>query len=646
MVSDCDWLNCVEGIAQRLFLWGTHQLLSTSQFHSSSSSLLQSTNANLLSTLLTTLQSTLSTVIEHFANLQQQHPHHFSSSNSQSLRTDLSNLTVHLSLRMQLMDVSKSVLQSTHDVLDEMISALSNENENENENDCSNVKLMDIDISSIQSNLDNLEKLFQIPSPSPSLSSIDRNDEGTNEEHLSINQSNISTTTTSSIPPFRIPQLFSHTSQAFFDQWIIPNMIKSDNTAVNCSGMTIRDLIDVLNEVYTHSSSSFDISTNTVISQSNVMEVGHYHIQLHNPQTTDSVQSSSSTTNEIQLIIADTEKKEEFVLISSSLDSYFVELDMSGLQENVILDLNREGRRWEGGLLKRKRFGFGCEYSEEGNLVYEGFVFDDKRVCIGKEWNDDENNNCLMYEGGYCNDERWGRGISYDLNGNVDYEGEWLDNHGIGETGLIISLFVEEVVLANKELNDEKITSLQFSSPLAKLKRIEIGHQCFKHVREFVIDGLISLESVKIGKKCFRKVDEKRSKGVCFITNCPNLHQLEIGKKSFSDFNSFELSNLNSLQSIQFGDHYFQKIRKFVIDGLGSLESVKIGKKCFNVGDEYRYDGVCRIINCQTLRQLEIGDESFKDFNLFELSKVNSLQSIQFGEYCFHYGENFSLKGK
>jgi len=168
MVSECDWLNCVERIAQRLFLWGTHQLLSTSQFHSSSSSLLQSTNANLLSTLLTTLQSTLSTVIEHFANLQQQHPHHFSSSNSQSLRTDLSNLTVHLSLRMQLMDVSKSVLQSTHDVLDEMISALSNENENEN--DCSNVKLMDIDISSIQSNLDNLEKLFQIPSPSPSLS--------------------------------------------------------------------------------------------------------------------------------------------------------------------------------------------------------------------------------------------------------------------------------------------------------------------------------------------------------------------------------------------------------------------------------------------------------------------------------------------
>ena len=95
-------------------------------------------------------------------------------------------------------------------------------------------------------------------------------------------------------------------------------------------------------------------------------------------------------------------------------------------------------------------------------------------------------------------------------------------------------------------------------SELKKLKRIEIGNQCFENVREFVIDGLESLESVKIGEKCFRIDNKRRDDGVCRITNCPNLRQLEIGDRSFIDFKSFELSNLNSLQSIEFGYRCFE----------------------------------------------------------------------------------------
>ena len=86
-----------------------------------------------------------------------------------------------------------------------------------------------------------------------------------------------------------------------------------------------------------------------------------------------------------------------------------------------------------------------------------------------------------------------------------------------------------------------------------QLKSITIGNDCFQSVREFVIDGLESLESVIIGSNCFRIDDEERDDGICRITNCPNLRQLEIGKWSFQDFKSFELSNLNSLQSIKFG---------------------------------------------------------------------------------------------
>ena len=58
-----------------------------------------------------------------------------------------------------------------------------------------------------------------------------------------------------------------------------------------------------------------------------------------------------------------------------------------------------------------------------------------------------------------------------------------------------------------------------------------------------------------------------------------------------------------------------------------------------------RDDGICRITNCPNLRQLEIGYESFVDFKSFELSNVNSLQSINFGYDCFSFAD-FSLKGE
>ena len=149
-----------------------------------------------------------------------------------------------------------------------------------------------------------------------------------------------------------------------------------------------------------------------------------------------------------------------------------------------------------------------------------------------------------------------------DLNGNVDFEGEWINNHGITENDLkndlIVPMTIEEFVVGNRMFNDDNITSLHFSPLLVRLKRIEIGNECFRNVREFVIYGLESLESVKIGEKCFIIDDDERDDGICRITNCPNLRQLEIGSESFWDFKSFDLSNVNSLQSIKFGFHCFQ----------------------------------------------------------------------------------------
>ena len=104
-------------------------------------------------------------------------------------------------------------------------------------------------------------------------------------------------------------------------------------------------------------------------------------------------------------------------------------------------------------------------------------------------------------------------------------------------------------------------------SVFKKLKQVEIGNECFEHVREFVIDGLESLESVKIGEWCFRIGGNERDDGVCRIANCPNLHQLNLGYDSFSDFQSFEISNVNSLQSIKFDEDCFKYAEDFSLKG-------------------------------------------------------------------------------
>ena len=104
----------------------------------------------------------------------------------------------------------------------------------------------------------------------------------------------------------------------------------------------------------------------------------------------------------------------------------------------------------------------------------------------------------------------------------------------------------------------EKDVLIFSNTSFHQLKSITIGYKCFEHVREFVLDGLESLENVKIGGICFNISDDKRNDGICGITNCPNLRQLELGNRSFEDFKSFELSNLNSIQSIKFGESCFK----------------------------------------------------------------------------------------
>ena len=56
-----------------------------------------------------------------------------------------------------------------------------------------------------------------------------------------------------------------------------------------------------------------------------------------------------------------------------------------------------------------------------------------------------------------------------------------------------------------EKYRDEKL--ILSPNSFHQLKSITIGSSCFKNVREFVVDGLESMEIVKIGEWCFSYAD-------------------------------------------------------------------------------------------------------------------------------------------
>ena len=127
----------------------------------------------------------------------------------------------------------------------------------------------------------------------------------------------------------------------------------------------------------------------------------------------------------------------------------------------------------------------------------------------------------------------------------------------------------------------------------------------------------------------------------------PIIQRLRFHNYNNPSFTAFHFSGNSfvNLSSIVIDDDSHKDIREFVIEDIPNLEMVTIGSNCFKIDWNQRIDDTFRITNCPNLRQLEIGEKSFVNFKSFELSYLDSLQSIKFGRQCFCYAD-CSLKGE
>lgn len=262
------------------------------------------------------------------------------------------------------------------------------------------------------------------------------------------------------------------------------------------------------------------------------------------------------------------------------------------------IDLDVNGRRWEGGVKNEMPMGYGILYDEEGRKLYEGFRMKNDACCYGKEYFPDSRR--VYYEGCYCNGKRFGRGRVYDRNGKMAYDGFFRENMTYSPQfdGNTISNRTELITIANHSYCD--ITTLLLPSWLCSLKQIRIGSDCFSSIRCFNIDGLEVLESITIGERSFTMakkdmviIHSTRKDGICRIVNCPKLQSIRFGSYSFADYRQrFEVNGLPSLQSVVMGDKCFSSTSLFSMMGLNwkyhryvdlaQLRSIDFGDNAFN----------------------------------------------------------------
>ena len=238
-----------------------------------------------------------------------------------------------------------------------------------------------------------------------------------------------------------------------------------------------------------------------------------------------------------------------------------------------VIDLDANGRRWEGGLKDGKPFGHGVVYNEEGKKEYEGYIMNGMRICYGIEFYDDVEK--VKYVGSFFEDRRFGYGVLYNRNGDVEYKGIWKnDNHYSSvSNGVEIDNHMDSLTIPDNTYIDMR--SFLFPSLIPSLKRIVIGIHCFYNTHSFVLKGMNELVSVVIGNGSFTEKDADKS-GVhpdkeFYITDCPKLQSIKTDEFAFADFFPFELGFLPALESLEIGGNCFRDAPSFELTGKSRL---------------------------------------------------------------------------
>ncbi len=109
-------------------------------------------------------------------------------------------------------------------------------------------------------------------------------------------------------------------------------------------------------------------------------------------------------------------------------------------------------------------------------------------------------------------------------------------------------------------------------------------------------------------------------------------------------FTVLNLTRFVNLRVLEIGDYSFSYVDEVYLIGLDKLERVLIGEKCFTLYKntwEQHPNGEFHLKDCERLRELRIGGNSFYDYTVCEIENVDSLEVIEMDSSVYYYFTTF-----
>ena len=271
-------------------------------------------------------------------------------------------------------------------------------------------------------------------------------------------------------------------------------------------------------------------------------------------QDGNTIFSQYVTEGDLHVILqCNNQDKSMLAFVKENDEKYFSISKFDYFKENRVL-IGENGDRWEGNSNNNNSpCGFGKLYDDVGSLVYEGFVYDGRKVCYGIEYFRDVY--CVDYCGCFFNDKRHGFGKTFDRNKNLLYEGEWMDgNNGIqsivqiadnSENLNLIHNRIEELVIGDNCYNSLKKLCFESFNVLIKLT---IGKNSFKNVNTFKMIDCGNVEEVIFSEESFydKEKEEEEEKGLIEFRDCEKLKSIVFANNAFRSFKGdFDLESIS-----------------------------------------------------------------------------------------------------
>ena len=374
------------------------------------------------------------------------------------------------------------------------------------------------------------------------------------------------------------------------------------------------------------------------------------------------------------------------------LDGYVIERNEKKTVNGEVVEITTfQGKHCDEFLLREMKSGrcslfykgiVQLSWEENNGIRKEDFiVYEHGRVQRREKWaslwNERENRslkNCknglelvveengVVYRGGLDNVEsmkREGRGMEFDeKSGRVLRCGVWKND----ELFQIEKEFESEDVMIEYaiEKGKENVSMLnrypvyEGGYVLDEEKRVFLrhGYGCEIEggvaVKEGVWERGVLKESTELFEGWYAKMDDYDFTKWNMSAEIHNRMELENVSKRIielvipskccneEELSLLDVSELKRIMRLDIGDYSFHNVKEVKLMGLKKLERVVVGKGCFGeyspgTVDDGNPKGRFYLRDCEKLKELKIGPDSFSDYSMCEIDHLPSLEVIEIG---------------